>query len=73
MKGSVFRYRIVKVPECQVIRMLVMMEVVGMIPSVLLWFVHGLCCLFQLLADMRKLQMMLFVEYLLRIEGCVSR
>ena len=47
MDGSAFCYRTVKVPECQVIRMLVMMEVVQMIPSVLLWFVQGLCCLFR--------------------------
>ena len=63
MDGSAFRYRIVKVLECQVIRMLVMMEVVRMIPSMLLWFVQGLCYLFRLLASMKKLQMMLFAEY----------
>ena len=71
MDSFASRYRIVKVPECQVIRMLVMMEVVRMIPSVSLWFVQGLCCLFRLLAGMRKLQMMPFVEYLSCIEGYV--
>ena len=38
MDGSAFCYLTVKVLGYQVIRMLVMMEVVRMIPSALLWF-----------------------------------
>ena len=67
-----FGYLIVKVLGYQVIRMLVMMEVVRMIPSALLWFVQVLYCFLRLLVDMRRLQMMLFVECLSCIESCVS-